>query len=152
MRRIFGVAIAGLILGCFQASLESNAKPLEVSSNQESILIADKKGCSKAKKKKSSKKQKRIKRGMKIFGSHCASCHAGGGNVVKPSRSIKGSGTLATYATFKAYLNKPIGDMPHYEHLITNDSALKDLYEYTKTFDKEENKAKSKKKSKSKKR
>lgn len=75
------------------------------------------------------------KRGKQLFMSHCSKCHSGGQNNVKPSKPIVGSSVTATYATFKAYLNKPIGTMPHYEHLITDDEALQSLYSYVKTLD-----------------
>lgn len=75
------------------------------------------------------------KRGKQLFMSHCSKCHTGGQNNVKPSKPIVGSSVTATYATFKAYLNQPIGTMPHYEHLITDDEALQSLYGYVKSLD-----------------
>lgn len=76
------------------------------------------------------------RKGKKLFATHCAECHTGGGNIVKPGKPIKGSQVLAAEATFKAYLDKPIGDMPHYEHLITDPKLLHNLYSYVKTLDK----------------
>ncbi|MCA9800377.1 MAG: c-type cytochrome [Cyanobacteria bacterium HKST-UBA02] len=82
--------------------------------------------------------EKKAPDGKKLFKTHCASCHQGGGNLVKPGKPIKGSNVLVTYATFKAYLNEPLGDMPHYEHLISNDDLLTPLYLYVKKLGKEE--------------
>ena len=143
MKKLFVVIAIGLLLGCVAAGVETQAKSERLIS-KEKVLIAGKESSKKKQSpsKKKSDKADSVLKGEKTFGNHCASCHAGGGNVVKPSRSIKGSATLATFATFRAYLNKPIGDMPHYEHLITNELMLRDLYEYTKTFDKEDKSSK----------
>jgi len=70
--------------------------------------------------------------GEKIFKGHCAECHAGGGNKLKPKIPLKGSKKLAAYAVFKAYLSEPMGHMPYYPHLVHDDSALKALYSYVK--------------------
>ncbi len=79
----------------------------------------------------------KIERGRKVFGSHCASCHADLGNSVKPGKPIKGSQVLSTVATFKSYLNEPLGDMPHYEHVITDEKVLNALYAYVKDAEKQ---------------
>lgn len=83
-----------------------------------------------------SNKEKAIARGSKLFVNHCASCHAEGGNTITPVKPVRGSQVLSTMATFKSYLNQPIGDMPHYEDLITDQKLLSDLYAYTKDLDK----------------
>lgn len=72
--------------------------------------------------------------GERTFGSHCASCHANGGNVIKREKPLAGSKHLSNFITFKDYLSKPIGTMPHYENLIKNDKTLKKLYDYVKTL------------------
>lgn len=85
---------------------------------------------------KGSRKTKAIARGGKLYATHCASCHAGGGNSVTPSKPVQGSQVSSTLATFKSYLNEPIGNMPHYEHLIKDEKLLSDLYAYVKDLDK----------------
>lgn len=93
---------------------------------------------SKASTKSSTAKKKidsKIERGAKLFGTHCASCHALGGNTITPNKPVKGSPVLATLATFKSYLNEPIGNMPHYEHLITDEKLLSDLRAYARSLD-----------------
>ncbi|MDZ4837153.1 MAG: c-type cytochrome [Candidatus Melainabacteria bacterium] len=80
-------------------------------------------------------KDKSVMRGRKLFGTHCASCHAAGGNSIMPGRPVKGSQVLSTLATFKSYLNEPVGNMPHYEHLIKDEKLLGDLYAYVKQLD-----------------
>ncbi len=72
--------------------------------------------------------------GEQTFGSHCASCHANGGNVVRREKPLAGSKHLSNFITFKDYLDKPIGTMPHYENLIKNDKTLRKLYDYVKTL------------------
>lgn len=79
-------------------------------------------------------RKKSISKGSKLYAMHCASCHAAGGNSVAPRKPVKGSQVLSTLATFKSYLNEPIGDMPHYEHLITDEKLLGDLYAYVKSL------------------
>jgi mono/diheme cytochrome c family protein len=73
-------------------------------------------------------------KGRTLFESHCASCHAGGGNLVVPKKPVIGSHVLVTGATFKSYLNEPVGTMPHYQHLIQDDSLLNELYSYVKSM------------------
>lgn len=77
-------------------------------------------------------------RGRQLFMSHCSKCHTNGQNAVKPSKPVVGSSVLATFATFRSYLDKPIGTMPHYSYLITDEAALRDLYTYVKSLDDEE--------------
>ncbi len=73
-------------------------------------------------------------KGRRLFESHCASCHAGGGNLVVPKKPVIGSQVLVTGATFKSYLNQPVGTMPHYEDLIRDDGLLTELYTYVKSM------------------
>lgn len=76
-----------------------------------------------------------LKKGSELFGSSCASCHPGGRNKIKRSKPITGSWTLATLSTFKSYLDEPIGTMPHYEHIISDEKNLELLYKYVKTLE-----------------
>lgn len=71
--------------------------------------------------------------GKHIFEQHCSSCHAGGGNSVKPHRPIAGSKQLATLATFKGYLSAPPGHMPYYEDIVSDAATLHALYDYCKS-------------------
>ncbi len=88
---------------------------------------------SKQKEVKQRKSSTKIERGRRLFGTHCASCHADLENSVKPGKPIRSSQVLSTMATFKSYLDKPLGDMPHYEHVIADDKLLSDLYAYVKS-------------------
>lgn len=72
--------------------------------------------------------------GQKIFASHCAECHPGGGNVRNPQKPVKGSKHLAALATFKAYLENPRGHMPYYAHISQNEEWLSALYAYVKAL------------------
>jgi mono/diheme cytochrome c family protein len=74
--------------------------------------------------------------GKQVFDQHCASCHIGGGNLVKPKYSIAGSKTLATLATFKSYLSAPPGHMPYYQTIVGNQKTLESLYKYCKQLKK----------------
>lgn len=78
--------------------------------------------------------QAKPSRGRNLYQSHCASCHEDGGNLVVPSKPIIGSHVLATGATFKSYLDLPVGTMPHYEDLIKDDGLLNDLYVYVRSL------------------
>lgn len=75
--------------------------------------------------------------GEQIFKQHCASCHAGGGNNIKPKHPVAGSKQLATLATFKAYLSCPPGHMPYYQNVVGNDRILEALYKYCKHLPKQ---------------
>jgi mono/diheme cytochrome c family protein len=74
--------------------------------------------------------------GKKEFKMYCAECHEAGGNKIKPSRAVAGSQKLATLATFKAYLEAPVGHMPYYPHLIKDKTVLEALYKYCKSLPK----------------
>lgn len=75
--------------------------------------------------------------GQKDFKQYCAQCHAAGGNNVNPSKPISGSQKLATLATFKAYLEAPLGHMPVYPHIIKDKVVLQALFKYCKSLSKE---------------
>jgi len=77
---------------------------------------------------------KSVDLGRGIYMSHCASCHEAGGNRVNSKKPVVGSQVLSTLATFKSYLNEPVGTMPHYEHVITDEKMLSQLYVYTKSL------------------
>lgn len=77
-------------------------------------------------------------KGQMTFESHCNSCHINGGNVVKPQKPLAGSKYLSNYVSFKSYLKEPVGTMPHYENLISNDKVLRELYRYVQTLKKSE--------------
>lgn len=76
------------------------------------------------------KKTEPAPNGEAIFKQSCASCHPGGGNVVKPHSPIAGSAQLITIAVFKAYLKSPLGHMPYYKNIVTDKRTLKALYDY----------------------
>lgn len=78
---------------------------------------------------------KSLKRGSELFRSNCASCHPGGRNKISRSKPIIGSWTLSALSTFKSYLEQPVGTMPHYEHIITDEKNLELLYKYVKTLE-----------------
>lgn len=73
--------------------------------------------------------------GKRLYQTHCASCHQDGGNAIVLNKPVIGSQVLATGATFKSYLNQPLGTMPHYENLITDDELLNKLYAYVRVMD-----------------
>ncbi len=70
--------------------------------------------------------------GAVLFAQHCASCHQGGGNLVKPKKSIVGSKHLDNILSFKTYLQTPPGHMPYYQHIVNNKEQLNALYDYCK--------------------
>lgn len=71
--------------------------------------------------------------GAKLFAQYCASCHVGGGNIVKPKRGLAGSKKLENILEFKAYLSSPPGHMPYYHNVVTDKEKLSSLYEYCKS-------------------
>jgi len=84
------------------------------------------------------KSEPKKSKGELTFESHCSSCHINGGNAVNPQKPLAGSKYLSNYVTFKNYLKEPVGTMPHYENLISNDKLLKDLFRYVQTLKKSE--------------
>lgn len=76
--------------------------------------------------------QKKQPNGALLFAERCAKCHQGGGNSIKPKKTVTGSKHLSTLAVFKAYLASPPGHMPHYQDLVNNKDLLKALYDYCK--------------------
>lgn len=82
------------------------------------------------------KSTKEMDRGEQVFKQHCANCHAGGGNTVKPSRPIAGSKELASILIFKNYLSAPPGHMPYYQSIVHNQTTLNALYMYCKSLEK----------------
>ncbi|MBX9568870.1 MAG: c-type cytochrome [Candidatus Obscuribacterales bacterium] len=77
---------------------------------------------------------KKTPNGEHLYKQHCASCHFAGGNRVKAGKDVAGSTHLSSLPVFKAYLSKPPGHMPHYQHLVSNEALLKALYQYCKTL------------------
>lgn len=74
--------------------------------------------------------------GAKLYMQHCASCHANGGNKIKPSKALAGSKQLSNVAVFKEYLTKPPGHMPYYEDIVKDKQVLDSLYRYCKQLKK----------------
>ena len=79
--------------------------------------------------------------GEQIFQQHCAQCHAGGGNSVKPNRPLAGSKQLAALATFKAYLGHPPGHMPYYPDVVRDKPTIEALWKYCKRLKKPQQQA-----------
>jgi mono/diheme cytochrome c family protein len=80
------------------------------------------------------KKAKHAVSGEAVFRENCASCHAGGGNTVNPKKPVAGSDKLANRLLFKSYLENPVGHMPYYKHVVTDQKAVRALYDYCKTL------------------
>lgn len=74
--------------------------------------------------------------GEAIFKQNCASCHADGGNNIKPNQPVAESKQLGTLATFKSYLSKPPGHMPYYKSVVEDKGTLDALYKYCKSLKK----------------
>jgi mono/diheme cytochrome c family protein len=74
--------------------------------------------------------------GEVVFKQHCASCHADGGNSIKPNHPVAEAKELGTLATFKNYLSKPPGHMPYYKNVVDDKGTLEALYKYCKTLKK----------------
>lgn len=75
-----------------------------------------------------------LARGSALFAQSCQQCHPGGSNVVNPSKPVKGSDTLVSLATFKQYLQQPVGDMPFEAHIVNDEDNLKAIYAYCKSL------------------
>jgi len=65
-----------------------------------------------------------------IFASHCASCHANGGNIINPDRPLRGAPQLGSYASFKTLVRQGRGPMPAFPSSKISDPQLQELYRY----------------------
>lgn len=72
--------------------------------------------------------------GEGVYKQFCSECHAGGGNTIKPSKPVAGSGKLKTLGYFKQYLSSPVGHMPFYKQIVSDKPTLNALYQYCKTL------------------
>ncbi len=72
--------------------------------------------------------------GEKIFSANCASCHVAGGNIVDPSKPLKGSKKLASKESLKSLLMNPVGAMPSFPKIAGNDADLTALQAYCKSL------------------
>lgn len=139
---IVGLAVLTVVMVPIASTAQTTKKPTTTKKNDTPKV------------EKGSRSDKAVVRGGNLFATHCASCHAGGGNSITPGKPVQGSQVTSTLATFKSYLNEPVGNMPHYDHLIKDEKLLSDLYAYVKDLDKaapptgdEKQKSKDKKKS-----
>jgi mono/diheme cytochrome c family protein len=80
------------------------------------------------------KKQHNKIDGAQVFAQNCAQCHLGGGNQAKPAKPVAESTKLKSLVTFKDYLRAPLGHMPYYKHIVTDDKTLKALYNYCRSL------------------
>ncbi|MBX9694498.1 MAG: cytochrome c [Cyanobacteria bacterium] len=79
---------------------------------------------------------KKMVSGGQIFSQYCASCHAGGGNRIKPNRPLAGSKELSALVRFKTYLSAPPGHMPYYQNIVNDKQTLQSLYKFCKSLKK----------------
>jgi len=76
--------------------------------------------------------------GAALFADYCASCHPGGGNVIRPDLPIKISRKLKDESTFLGFIRNPTlptgqaGAMPSFPARFLPDKSAGDLYEYVK--------------------
>lgn len=75
-------------------------------------------------------------RGENLFKQTCAACHPGGANIVTHHKTIYDSVKLASFITFKNYLEAPNGHMPYYKFIVKDKQLLDSLYRYTKRLKK----------------
>lgn len=74
--------------------------------------------------------------GQETFQLNCASCHAGGGNIVVASLPLKSSQKLGSLTSFKTFMRKPTmpdgsaGRMPPFAEADIPDGQAADLYAY----------------------
>lgn len=74
----------------------------------------------------------RYEAGEKLFTAKCASCHPNGGNVIDPSKPIKGSPMLQDLNTFVAWLRHPKAPMPTFSASTLSREECRELFAYIK--------------------
>lgn len=89
---------------------------------------------SQAKTSKSAKVKSAAPNGAAVYKQFCASCHADGGNSVKPGRPVAESSKVANIGIFKEYLSAPPGHMPYYEPVVNNKKTLQALFKYCQSL------------------
>lgn len=72
--------------------------------------------------------------GEKLFQANCAGCHAAGGNLIDPTKPLKGSKKLVSKELFKSAILNPTGSMAPFPQIAENDADLTVLYNYCKSL------------------
>ncbi len=72
--------------------------------------------------------------GENLFIMHCSGCHVEGGNVMNPEKPLKGSGKLASFESFQAFIQNPGPAMPAFGEATIPAADAKKLYEYIQTY------------------
>ena len=74
--------------------------------------------------------------GAEIFNAHCRVCHVAGGNIISPSKPLKGSTKLANFETFLSFIRNPKlpdgsrGAMPSFSKSQISDKQAEELYQF----------------------
>jgi mono/diheme cytochrome c family protein len=65
-----------------------------------------------------------------LFQENCASCHAKGGNIIKPDQPLKGSPGMKRFEVFLPWIRNPKPPMPPFPPSTISDQQAKELYDY----------------------
>jgi cytochrome c6 len=65
-----------------------------------------------------------------VFLENCASCHAKGGNIIKPDQPLKGSPGMQRFEVFLSWIRNPKPPMPPFPPSTISDQQAKELYDY----------------------
>lgn len=68
--------------------------------------------------------------GQELYMANCNSCHANGGNVMKPDRPVTHSDKTADYETFLSWVRSPRRPMPAYPATVLTDEEVKEIFNY----------------------
>ncbi len=72
--------------------------------------------------------------GADIFKNNCASCHAGGKNIMSPNKPIIGSDKISTKEKFTKFLSTSHGVMPSFAKIANDEPTVSALHDYVKTL------------------
>lgn len=70
------------------------------------------------------------KAGESLFSTNCVACHAEGGNIIDPSKPVRGSARLKDFETFLAWIRAPKSPMTAFPPDQIPDAQVRELYRY----------------------
>ena len=68
--------------------------------------------------------------GEKIYATKCSACHPNGGNVIGPTRPVRGSPKLEDLNTFVGWVRHPMAPMPAFSASTLSEEECKELLAY----------------------
>jgi cytochrome c6 len=68
--------------------------------------------------------------GEALFATNCAACHAGGDNIIDPSKPVRGSAKINDFETFLVWIRAPKSPMTAFPAEQISEAQARELYRY----------------------